>query len=148
MPPYVLPAGQDLAAIIQRQGGMKGAALAGLALPGDDALPQILQRGGVEGGARGQRGEHGQRMFDGLHAADATAAGTGQAALALAKHCQTAVGDGDIEHDAVLGRGALDIVYIVVAPDDSLAKQKTDGEIVEIVRGGHHDGMVDAVDVD
>ena len=87
----------------------------------------------VSKGRPGSAGEHGQRMFDGLHAADATAAGTGQAALALAKHCQTAVGDGDIEHDAVLGRGALDIVYIMVAP--MIPRQtETDGEIVEIVR--------------
>ncbi len=87
-------------------------------------------------------------MLHGLHPADAAAACPGQAALALSQGRQTAVGDGDVEHDAVLGRGALDVVHIVVTPDDALPEQEADGKIVEIVRGGHHDGVVDAVDVD
>ena len=33
-------------------------------------------------------------------------------------------------------------------PDDPLAKQETDGKVVEIVRGRHHHRVVDAIDVD
>jgi len=145
---YVFPAGQDLALLVQRQGGMEGAALAGLALPGGDALAQVPQTLGLQGGARDQGGELGQRMLYGLHPADAAAARPGQAALASPQLGQAAVGDGDVEHHPLLGRGALDVVHIVVAPDDPLAKQEADGEVVEIIRGGHHDGVVDAVDVD
>ncbi|MNC43115.1 hypothetical protein D3C75_919630 [compost metagenome] len=87
-------------------------------------------------------------MFDGLDPADAAAGGAGEAALALAQSGEATVGDGHIEHHTLLGGGCLDVVHILITRDDAVAEQETYGEIIEIVGGHHHDGMVDAVDID
>ncbi len=146
--PDIFPAVQDPALGIQRQRRMQGAVLLSLELPLGNLRTQPRQQGPIQRRRQRQHRQCGQRLLNRRHAADAATGRPGQPALVLGQSGQGAIGDGDVQHHPLLRQPNLDVVDLVVVPDDPLAKQKADGKVVEIVRGRHHHRMVDAIDVD
>ncbi|MCY1394312.1 hypothetical protein D9M71_92280 [compost metagenome] len=145
VPADIFAAQQQLALIVHEQRRVDCPAMLSQGLELTDALAQALQPMCRRQWRTGQGGQFRQCLLNGLDAAQAATAGTGQLAALGLEVPEGAAGD---LHLGMLGRAVaaeLDVIDLVGRGDDAAADTEADDKVFKVRGADQHHGLADTV---